>query len=391
VLVIGAGPAGAASAWSAALAGARVLLVERCGWPRRKVCGSCINPAGVRVLGRMGVLELEPGAPLARLTGVRLRAPGGLDAVLEVDAGVAVERAALDAALVAAAQRAGAVFSPGTSARVIAREGRGWRVAVGGGEVVASVVISCDGLTGSSVAAIADEHDLGAIVDPASGMGAGAIIPPGRGGPWERVVGPGEVAMHMGDEGYVGVVRLGDGGIDLAAALDPGAVRAARGPAPVMARILEGCGVCGAGALLHGESVQGTGILSRRRRRLGTLGLMLAGDAAGYVEPFTGEGITWALVQGERAGGLAARAAGDGTAWEDVERDWSGWVEREIEPRRRACRGVQWALRRRAARRWAFGALGTSSLARRAAGGFIRHTWRAYASQGAGERTACAS
>ena len=54
VVVIGAGPAGSSAAIAAARAGGRVLLAERSCFPRTKVCGCCLGPAGVAALGRLG-------------------------------------------------------------------------------------------------------------------------------------------------------------------------------------------------------------------------------------------------------------------------------------------------------------------------------------------------
>lgn len=379
VLVIGAGPAGAAAAWSAAAAGAgRVLLVERCPWPRTKVCGSCVNPAGLTVLERMGVFDHNPPASTA-LSRLRVQTPRA-SAAIDVDAGVAIERSSLDAALASAAERAGAKFQPRSSAKVLAREGSAWRVRAGDREILATVVIACDGLTGASLAAVSDAEGLGVAVDPHSWMGAGVVVPAERAAPWHDAAAPGEVAMHVGEGGYVGLVRLHDGRIDVAAALDVARAKAAGGPGPAMGAILEACAVPDASARLAGESIGGTGLLTRRRARPGAPGLIVAGDALAYVEPFTGEGITWALVQGEHAGALAARAARDPRAWPDLADEWSRWLHARIDPRRRPCRAARWTLRRDVPRRCAVAVLSNSSLARAAAGALASRVWRAYSS-----------
>ncbi len=333
-------------------------------------------------------------APLSRLRLCSAGAGSG-GVSLDVNAGIAIERRMLDAALVNAAEHAGVVFRPRCSAKVVARVGSSWRVRVADREVAASVVVACDGLTGTSLNDISDSEGLGVVIDPAAWMGAGTVIEPARAHPWHAHVAPGEVAMHIGPAGYVGLVRLADGAVDLAAALDAAHVKAAGGPAPAIAEVLEACAVANARELLAHESIAGTGLLTRRRSRTAARsgGLIVAGDAAGYVEPFTGEGIAWALVQGERAGFLAARAARDARAWSSLAGDWTDWLAGVIEPRRRACRAVRWTLRHPGARRGAFVAMSRSALARAAATLFVRAAWRSYPSPRliTMEATPCAS
>jgi flavin-dependent dehydrogenase len=60
---------------------------------------------------------------------------------------------------------------------------------------------------------------------------------------------------------------------------------------------------------------RGTPLLTRRRARVAAEGILVVGDAAGYVEPFTGEGMTWALSTGAAAGTLAATHAAPHQVW----------------------------------------------------------------------------
>lgn len=376
VLVIGAGPAGAAAAHAGALRGADVLLVDRAEWPRSKVCGCCVNPAGVDALNQMGALA-HAAPPVVRLSKLRLRS-GASTVNLELDAGIAVERSALDDAAVHAARRAGARFRSRTSAKVLSRCGSGWRVRLADDEITARVVVACDGLTGSSLAAVSGAERLAPRVEPASWMGAGVLVPADRAHRWHDAVAAGEVAMHVADDAYVGLVRLADGGVDIAAALDAARAKAAGGPACAIGDILAAAGIADAHARLGGESVHGAGLLTRRRPRPAAPGLIIAGDAAGYVEPFTGEGITWALVQGEQAGTFAADAAANDALWAGLEHDWPRWLASVIAPRRRSCRVVRWTLRHPRVRRGLGETLAASALARTAAAAFVRRAWRPY-------------
>ena len=112
--------------------------------------------------------------------------------------------------------------------------------------------------------------------------------------------------MHLGAGGYVGLTRCGEGEVHVAAALSVKATRAAGGPVGKMMEILRETGVD-----VSRMKVLGTPLLSRRREVAGNRVLAI-GDACGYVEPFTGEGIAWALRGAVGAAELLCAAGGDG-------------------------------------------------------------------------------
>jgi flavin-dependent dehydrogenase len=75
---------------------------------------------------------------------------------------------------------------------------------------------------------------------------------------------------------------------------------------------------------------------------------LLAGDAAGYIEPFTGEGIRWALQSGAAMGRFAQAACQD---WRpSIVDDWESWYAAEISRSQRLCRWLAWGLKRPVAR-----------------------------------------
>lgn len=303
VAVIGAGPAGACAAIAACRAGARVLLVDRAAFPRAKACGCCLSPQAIAAIGRLGACAAIADA--LPLDSVRLVADGR-EARFARHAGVAIGRDALDDRLAAIARDRGAEVRLGTAAHLV--EPGVIELGDGRARVTASVVVAADGLAGSSLA----RDDAAAwTVAPASRIGFGATVPAGT-----VRCGPGEVRMHVGRAGYVGAVVLPDGSTDIAGAMQPDAVRADGGPAEAAIRML-------ATAVIDPQPVRtarwrGTPPLTRRRKALAAPRLLLAGDAAGYVEPFTGEGIGWATATGAAAGSLAARIA----RGEASERDW---------------------------------------------------------------------
>ena len=344
-VVIGAGPAGATAARGLALVGRRVLLVDKRSGRRDKVCGCCVNGYALDTLerGGLGGLCASLGArPLARLRIIS----GGKQAQVALPRGsrrgVSLSRAALDGALIDAARDAGAEVREGVTARVSPPEDaerQGHVVELGdGSRVRCRVVVAADGLGGTCLTRL-DGFDV--VERPSSRWGVGAVV---RDGSLLNGLEPadGEIVMLCGRAGYLGAVRLEDGAVDLAAAVDSGAIKAAGGVAAAMAELAGETGVT-----LPTEADRAWRVtpgLTRRRDRLAGPGLFVVGDAAGYVEPFTGEGIAWALAGGAAVVPLASAAVERWdvrleTAWEQAYRDVVG-------RRQRGCRAVAWTLRR---------------------------------------------
>ena len=77
VIIVGAGPAGAATAWWLARAGVDVLVLDRAQFPRPKACSEYLSPQASRLLDEMGVLDEVERAGAARLAGMTVRTPNG--------------------------------------------------------------------------------------------------------------------------------------------------------------------------------------------------------------------------------------------------------------------------------------------------------------------------
>ncbi|HYF15422.1 MAG TPA: FAD-dependent monooxygenase [Phycisphaerales bacterium] len=296
-VVIGAGPAGGAAAIVLASSGVSVLLAERCGWPRPKVCGCCLAAAGVESLQDLGV----PSPRAVRLDRAAVRA-GGQTAAFTTPGIAVIRREALDAAIVERAAAAGAEFLPRASARAFA-DGR-VRLLTDGHSigVRAASIIVADGLAGSSVAHI---DAMRPRVSTFSRMGLGAILDVGV----IRDAGLDADAVNMlvGRRGYVGLVRDANGRFIAGAAVPPRAVRESGPAAAVLGCIRDALGR-EPDRLLRGAvgdvAWRGTPLLTRTRAREHGR-ILVAGDAAAYAEPFTGGGMTWAVRSGIGAAGHA--------------------------------------------------------------------------------------
>jgi flavin-dependent dehydrogenase len=362
-VVVGAGPAGSMTALELARAGASVLLVERTPFPRWKVCGSCLSPGTQEVLRSAGLGHILPELGAPSLHTLRL-AGWGQAAQIPLGPSVAVSRAALDAALVRSTREAGVTFLAPARATVGACAAGFRRVAleVGGetAEVEARVVVAADGL-GSPTLGRAQALDAGSRgsrvagghVTPSAPIGFGALFPIDASG-FEA----GVIHMAVGAEGYVGAVRLEDGTLDVAAALNvdadaaeerAGAGRAGTGrashirPEEAVSRLLEGAGFSSLPqAPLEGW--KGTPRLTRTVPVRGAQRVFAVGDAAGYVEPFTGEGVGWALAGARTLAPLALEGI---RRWDPgLVRAWDRAYESTVGVQARLCRGLAWALRR---------------------------------------------
>ena len=207
----------------------------------------------------------------------------------------------------------------------------------GSATVTARVVVAADGLNGRLTAA----EDNPPAVAPGSRIGAGAVVDaaPGQDG-YE----PGTIVMAVAPGGYVGAVRLEDGRLDLAAAFDPAFVRTHHGLGPAAAAVI---GHAGAPPVPGIDRLpwRGTPPLTRTPRRLSGPGWFAVGDAGGYVEPFTGEGMAWAVASGVAVAPIVAAAAADAT-W-DVRREaaWDAAHARVVRRRQGACRVIARVLR----------------------------------------------
>lgn len=342
VVVIGAGPAGAMAAYQLARRRTDVLLVDKASFPRFKVCGCCLN---VRALMALSAASL--GNLVTRHGGVRLHrvhlAAWGRSAFLPLPDGAALSRETFDAALVQAAINAGAAFLPQTHASALSHNPAGnghatRRVLLHREhhpvEVQARVILIANGL-GSRL--LADEPEFRAPVAPGSRIGAGTIADEAP-----AFYQPGTIFMASAAGGYVGLVRLEDGRLDLGAALDPHLVKRAGGLGTAATWVLADAGFPAVPAVAD-LPWRGTPPLTRRLLPVAYERAFVLGDAASYVEPFTGEGISWALAAGSAVAPIAQKAA---QRWDpELALRWSVCYRQLIARRQRACRAVAKVLR----------------------------------------------
>ena len=336
VVIVGAGPAGSMLALQLARRGVQVLLVEKASFPRYKVCGGCLNATALHALSAAGLsIDTLGGTPIEA---VQLVTSHG-STTIALPAGKAISRARLDAMLVNEARAAGAEFLSGTAAklqggrqgeRIISLEHGGRRSTIG-----ARVVIAADGLDGGF---LSREGSCPTFIDPLSAIGAGCLLESSDIGLTQS-----SITMACAAAGYVGMVALENGQLGVAASMNRAYVRERGGPARAAARILRGVALRVPGGL-ESATWRGTPALTRRRRRLGGQRLFVLGDAARYVQPFTGEGIAWALCSAQLLVSFVLQGLSN---WSNrLIAEWEMLYRRKLGQRQRSCQVIDSIVRR---------------------------------------------
>lgn len=345
VLVIGGGPAGAACGLVLARAGLEVAIIERSRMPRGKLCGCCLSPRAVDELAGLGLGDPRGSLGAVPLHDVTLVA-GRRRVTLPMPGGMSLSRNRLDASLVGRAVEQGCSLVAETTATGIAESAGGVEIACRTAadpsrpEARATLEAECVVLASGLADSVRLSGASGiALRRPAadSRMGLGATFAA------EAMPLPeGELRMSVGRGGYCGIVRLEDGRIDVAAAVDPRRVREA-GPADTLRRLLEEAGL--SPPSIDPREVRGTPAMTHTSLRAAGR-IFRTGDAAGYVEPFTGEGIGWALCGGRLLAEAIAAATDEGGL--DLAAAAARYVRRHdaaLAAARRRCRLVTMALR----------------------------------------------
>jgi len=330
-VVIGAGPAGAISAYLLAKAGHRVLLVERQKFPRSKVCGCCLSGRGVAALEKLGLISTVDAAVSTEKFVLSSR---GRRVTLNSPGGRAISRSRFDSELVSAAIRQGVHFLDATTATVQSCESTGRPVLLKSEResrrVTAQVVLLCSGLGQGTCL---PENSSEVIADNPL-VGLTAILPKDELNQQQQPI---KRTIHMGvaSIGYVGMVQLENGDLNVSAAVQRTALKGHRSPGQAVQAILQSAGLP-APAGLEDAHWQGTPSLTRRLTAPAAERLFVVGDAAGYVEPFTGEGMTWAIEAAALVQPLAAAAI---IGWEDsLSRQWTVICRKHARQRQRCCR-----------------------------------------------------
>ncbi|MFL5757804.1 MAG: NAD(P)/FAD-dependent oxidoreductase [Chloroflexota bacterium] len=318
VAVVGGGPAGAVAAALLARRGYAVRVLERSPAWRWRACGVFTSPAAVRELRQVGLTDAEIDRVSRPIAAMRVESSRGASFRLTYGAdtsgaggAVGFDRSTLDPLLLDVARVAGADVSIGTTVRQVDLDGDNSVRTLsldrpasgeGGSEVLrARVVVGADG-TQSLVARsagvvrpalLSPRVGLSWHVPDATDAAVDACIPDAR-------------MVVLGDT-YVGLAPVPGGRINVGVVLGPVARRrlardgATATAAAVLRRVRALDGDVAVADRAAVDRIEGVSPVGHAVHRLFGPGWLLVGDAAGFLDPFTGEGLHRALVSSRLA------------------------------------------------------------------------------------------
>jgi len=300
IIVVGAGPAGSLYALLTARAGFRVLLLDREFFPRNRICNGILHPDAHRILKETGLWESFQKLPSSQITTVEFSAEddGGVSAPLAL-AGYfesTVSRTLFDEWLRSEAEAAGADFLPGVSVRSF--EGRK-ELITSEGDFEADLFIGADGRRSWMARASGLASHLGSC----NRIAWQSILP-------EEVLEEGPVHIKFFQEGYFGVNRQGGGSANLCMLLNRHSFDT---PQMIIDRYFE---------ILPPLGWSSTYPVSRPINKAAENKVILIGDAARLLEPFTGEGITMALYTAQTAAHVTINSKMPDGTYRDLEKKY---------------------------------------------------------------------
>jgi geranylgeranyl reductase family protein len=288
VAIVGGGPAGSSCAAFCAAAGLRTLILERENFPREKVCGDCINPACWPVLEKLELVEQVRNSPHGVLNAVEFIAIGGQKLRVDLPGGanseIAIKRSLLDHLLLNRARTLGAEIREDATLIALDRTAANdWKIDIVRETFVARMVVGADGRN-STVARL--RNLLPRLERERVALQAHIPLPKDFG---NRIV------LQFLLEGYSGQAPVNDHELNLCLVGTPPTISSLRTWAEQQFN------------LPADQTWRSITPLTRAPISAAHESLFLIGDAARVVEPFTGEGIYYALRSGELAANAIVR------------------------------------------------------------------------------------
>jgi len=319
-VVVGASLAGSAAALVLARSGASVAVVDKASFPRPKTCGELLSPDGVAALARLGLDGAVRSAGAATIRRFALVRPDGLRVRGRLPSpALSLSRERLDSLVLDGALKAGAALHTGEAATSV--EGSladGFTVRTPARTLTARTILGAWGRY-SPLDGRLGRPFFGA---PATLFGFKKFLAGGAGKRFED-----HVVLHVFRGGYLGLSLVEEGRVSLGALATPAVAQEARhdfdqllarlsGESPALAADLAGLAP-EPGPPLVSEPVH----LGARGAAWGDV--LLAGDAAGVVDPYTGSGMALALRTGEAVGALLAEHAAGQVATTALASEWA--------------------------------------------------------------------
>lgn len=319
-IIIGAGPAGSAAAITLAQAGRRVLLLEKSRFPREKLCGEFLTPECLNVFDRLGVRQRLLDAGARTISRFKLYAPDGrgLDLPMEWIAdghphAIGLTRATMDFVLLQRAQEVGVEVRQGVhvSPRLHQQDG----------------LTLVEGKEGKSTVAAAERFAAPLVIDASGRNGVFSNLVEQEASRFEgsRLFGCKvhlrgvEGLRDLGElfffrDGYGGLSEVEGDRVNLCFLTTEATLREAKGDRERLLDLTLRTNLAARGrlrtAVVDGEWL-GTGPIIYGRRKTAA-GVLTIGDAAAFIDPFTGSGMLLALTSGELAAEVIHEAFAEG-------------------------------------------------------------------------------
>ena len=285
--VVGGGPAGSILARMLAKQNWEILLLEANGMPKRKICGEYLCPRGKQILEEMGMDFLFK--KMRSIHGMTLYSPNGTK--VETDfpsalAGLSLRRDLFDEALLQEAKAAGVHTQRGKRVENIIESGGVWRISTNAETFSAKILIGADGR--QSLVSKALKNDMPPFSDKvALHINLPTEAPTGNKG-----------EMHiLGNGSYVGLNPTGEDEWNLSLVCDATEVKKSGDPKLALVSSLKESASLSSRFLPFPENVpvKVTYPISHGVKKIFGKNWALVGDAAGFVDPLTGEGIYQAI------------------------------------------------------------------------------------------------
>lgn len=308
LIIAGGGPAGSAAAITAARKGARVLLLEKGRFPRHKVCGEFVSPESLRLLTIL--LGNDAFVNLPQITSARIFVDGNISTIPVSPPARSIPRYDLDASLLAAAKEAGATVREETAVRLVL-PGKLYTVTVEATTLKTKAVINASGRW--------SELTRFKSADPSKWIGLKAHF--------TEAAPPPSVDLYFFPGGYCGVQPVGENAVNACAmvradcatslqhvfALHPALWRRSRDWEQQFATV-------------------STSALHFRKPQTDDRGMLLAGDSAGFIDPFVGDGISLALHSGVLAAESLLSFFANKTSLREVQQRYGARYRKQLAP-----------------------------------------------------------
>lgn len=313
VIIIGGGPAGCAAAIGLSRLGFNVVLCDQAKFPRDKVCGEFISPAADPILDRLGILDRIQSLNPKRLKGVSISSYGGEELAIEYPyqpgsterpTSLSVPRYELDSLFIEEVKRVGVEVREQHKVTEFLMEDdcvvgvRGWDENKTSFSIHAPLVIDAGGRNSLSLKKFnLKKEPVGKVKIALAAHWQGAQIADDY------------CYMHVSDPGYTGISSVGDDRANVVLVIHRHSMNGVKSEKfyldtvmnnPLRRKILKDAECI--------ESVRAVESLAFSVKPVPCGGLLLVGDAMGFIDPFTGEGIYLSLRSSEIAVEVAAKA-----------------------------------------------------------------------------------